>query len=350
MSEKGAIGRARHRGVTMHQVAAAAGVSVATVSRVLSGSRPVQADIAVRVTEASVRLGYRPNRVARALRTRSTRTVGLVIPSTANPLCPELIQAVQRELHRLGLVLVLADCGDDPDVESELVDTFISHRLDGLLISPCHRFASRAAVDRAAGAMAVVQVDRYAAAGVHFVGAAQRKAIRSVIDHLAAQGRQRLALVVPQPTSSTTRDRIAAFAAYARTSDPGALDRICEGDVSLQWGYEATVKLLAADVPPDAIVCASDLAAVGCLSALADNHVPAGTIAVTGFDDTLLATAVRPRLTTVRQPVGRIARAAVSLLREAIEAPDRPVRRLTFGAEVIVRESSAPATQGVLVP
>lgn len=326
--------------VTIKQVADAAGYSVATVSRALSGARPVTPEAAVRVAETAARLGYRPNSVARALRTQSTGTIGLVVPDITNPFFPGLVQAVQQHLHEAGLALVLTDSGGDPALEAELIGTLSARQIDGLFVIPCDLDASRDAVEAAARRVPVVQLDRYTAPDLAFVGVDQDDAMRQVIAHLIERGRTRFAFISSRPSISTAHDRTQAFLRYAGAVDPRAAERILPGAFTMQWGRQAAHRLLGDGDRPDAVVCANDLTAAGCLDAMGELGLGVRDVAVTGFDDSLIAAAVRPRLTTVRQRLDVLARDAVTLLRELIADPTARPRRVTSTVELVIRESS----------
>jgi LacI family transcriptional regulator len=324
---------------TILDVAREAGVSPATVSRVLGGSESVGPELRERVMHTAGRLGYRTNRVARALRTRSTGTVGMVVPNVANPFFPAMIRAMEGELRRRGLQLVLCDSDDDVDLEAELLLSLLDHGMDGILISPCDSIASRSAVRTAAGRIPLVQIDRIAAEELPYVGVDQDAAIARVVEHLAERGATRLAYVGPSPRISTAAERQRGYEAAARPLDPESATRVHVGDFSLDWGRDAAGRILAEGERPDAIVCANDLTAVGLLNALREHgvRVPEDVL-VTGFDDTLLASVSHPQLTSVRQPSAELSRAALDAL---LAGPDTPARR-TLPAELVVRRSTTP--------
>ena len=332
------------RAVTIREVAAAAEVSTATVSRVLSGRDTVDPELARRVQGAAQRLGYRANRVARALRRQSTQTIGLVVPDITNPFFPAIVQAVEGALREAGFSLLLCDAGNDVDIESELVRNLFDQQIDGLLISACDRIASRQAVRLAASRLPVIQIDRRVLGGMPFVGVDQADAIGQVIDHLRAQGARRYAYITPHPAISTAKERLEAFLHLVRPLDPDVDRRIYRGDFSLRWGHEAASRIISSRPLPDAIVCANDLNAVGAIQALREHSIGVpGDVAVTGFDDTVLAVASHPQLTTVRQPLTDLGRDAVALLRAAITDRTLPPRSAVLRAALAVRESSLPS-------
>lgn len=327
--------------VTIKEVATAADVSIATVSRVLSGSDPVSPELADRVHAAAQRLGYRTNRVARALRRQSTQTVGLVVPDITNPFFPAVVQAVEETLREAGFSLLLCDAGNDVAAEAELVRNLFDHRIDGLLISACDQIASRHAVRLAASRLPLVQIDRRALGATAFVGVDQARAMQGVVTHLLAQGCRRFAYITPHPVASTAEERLAEFRRLARPLDPSASERIYTGDFSLAWGQEAAGRIATLRPLPDAVICANDLNAVGAITALRSRGIDVpGDIAVTGFDDTVLALASQPQLTTVRQPLQDLGREAVAALRAAITDPAMPTRSVILSAELVVRGSS----------
>jgi len=332
--------------VTIREVADAAGVSTATVSRALSGVQTVDPALAERVRRSAESLGYRANRVARALRRQSTQTIGVVVPDITNPFYPAVIQAVERELRQGGLSLLLCDAGNDVDVEAELVRNLFDHQVDGLLISACDKIASQPAVQQAASRVPLLQIGRRAVAELPYVGVDQADAMGQVIRHLTGEGCSTFGYIGPQPDISTASERLDVYLALVRRLDPAAAGRTYLGDSSMSWGREAATRLLASGPLPDAIVCASDQAAAGALQALREHGVTApGDVVVTGFDDTLLAQACEPQLTTVRQPLAELGARAVTALRAAIDGGLRQPQSAVLTAELVVRGSSQRSAQ-----
>jgi LacI family transcriptional regulator len=327
--------------VTIREVADEAGVSTATVSRALAGVQTVDPDLAARVRATAERLGYRANRVARALRRQSTQTVGLVIPDITNPFFPAVVQAVERKLRTLGLSLLLCDVGNDVEIEAQLVRGLFDHQIDGLLISACDRIASRHAIRFAASRAPLVQIDRRALVDVAYVGVDQAGAMRQIVDHLREQGCRTFGYITPHPDISTAKERLDEFLRCTRPLDPAVADRVLLGDFSLDWGHEAAARICEAGPLPDAIVCANDLNAIGALQALRERgiRVPAD-IAVTGFDDTVLAIASEPQLTTVRQPLEELGGRAATALHESITDPRLPPRSSVLPGTLVTRASS----------
>lgn len=331
--------------VTLRDVARASGCSVATVSRVLAGTRPVGPETARRVREAAEALGYRPNQAARALRSRSTGTVGLVLPQITNPFYPALVRELTHALHAEGRAVLLADCDDDPTAEAEYIDDLLSRRVDALLVIPADERRSRDAVAAAAARVPLVLMDRGCGPGIaDSVGVDNAAGMALVLGHLAATGRRRVCYLGADGTASAAAERRAAYAAGAAVLDPGAPGRIALGGFSVEWGRAAVD--LVWDARPDALVCANDLIAVGALQRLQQlgADVP-GEVAVTGFDDIPMAALAAPGITTVRQPVAELAAEATQLLgRRLAGRGEGPQRAIRLAPELVVRESSAPGT------
>ncbi|WP_030610885.1 LacI family DNA-binding transcriptional regulator [Streptomyces sclerotialus] len=330
--------------VTLKDVARASGCSVATVSRVLAGTRPVGTETARTVREAAERLGYRPNHVARALRRRATGTVGLVLPQITNPFFPALVRELEHALHAAGRAVLLADCDDDPATEAARIAEFLDRQVDALLLIPVDERRSREAVADAARRVPVVLLDRGCGPGVADSVAVDNAAgMALVLDHLAAAGRRRPWFVGAAGTTSTAAERRAAYEAGAAAFGPSAPGRVELGDFSVAFGREAIDRIWPSR--PDAVVCANDLIAVGALQRLRQlgADVP-GEVAVTGFDDVPLAGLADPALTTVRQPVTELAAEAARLLADRSddgtppgEAP--PSRAVRLAPRLVVRAS-----------
>jgi LacI family transcriptional regulator len=329
--------------VTMRDVAQEAGVSVATVSRVLNRTRPVNPAAQRSVLRAVEDLGYRRNLVASSLRRQRTRSVAAVVPHIANPYFPRLLQAFERGLAADEHQLLIADSRDDPDVERERIVALADRQVDGLLLVPCHERDSVASLEGLT--LPCVLVDRTIVGVVaDRVGSDDAAGMRAVVSHLRATGRRRLAFVGATPTTSTARQRLEAFRASVG-SQPVAL----LGDYSIEWGRRAADELLAhaeqdPDGLPDAVVCGNDLVAIGVVRRLADAGVALpGRVAVTGYDDVGFAEVCDPPLTTIHQPVDAIGETAVRLLLERAGGAEVPSRLIQLTPALVVRASTAGA-------
>jgi LacI family transcriptional regulator len=327
--------------VSIQDVAQAAGVSSATVSRVLTGARSVRPESAAAVQAAVAQLNYRPNQLGRALRRQSTQVIGMVVPSIDNPFFPSVIQTVERNLRARGYALLLSTSEDDPQVEAERVEMLVDRQVDGLLISPCRRTESKPALVDAAARVPLVQFDRaIEGRSFDFVGVDDSQGIRSIVDLVTGIKPRRVAYLGGDVTNWSGNQRHAAFVALAGERRRQLRTVVRLGEFSERWGHEAALELLSTRWPPDAFVCGNDLIAVGVVEACEELglSVP-GDVVVSGYDDIALSRMCRPPLTTVRQPVGELSARAVAMLLDRAHEPQRRSRRVLLRTDLVIRQS-----------
>jgi LacI family transcriptional regulator len=328
--------------VTLREVAADAGVSASTASRVLSGARPVRADNARAVLESAARLGYRGHHTARALRVQATQSVGVIVPVISNPFFPVLVQAIERALHHThDLAVLLCDSQDDARLEASRIRALLDRRVDALLCVPCHVRDSAPAVQAAARAIPTVQIDRWTdEADADVVSVDHAAGIRAAVDHLLASGREWFAYVGARTTNAAARARVTAFREHLAKADKTS-GPVLAGTYTIEWGRDVAAELVGGDPPIDAIVCGNDLIAIGVLDHLRDRGVAVpDDIAVTGFDGIDFTRSTAPALTTVSQPVERIAARTVELLLQRIRGSKAPRRVDRFAGKLVVRAST----------
>jgi LacI family transcriptional regulator len=341
----GALGRDGGPGgrkhATVEQVARLAGVSTATVSRVLNGTAAVAGATERRVREAIDRLAFRPTPQARNLRMGRTGNIALIVPSITNPFFPELMAHVNSEVRARDYSLLLFDSAQPED---EGVRVARSRLADGIILVGSPSAAAAAwsplelahvpvvAFDRRPRALSapVVQVDNYRGA-------------REVVRHLAERGHRRIAFIGGPRGVSVSADRARGYKAGLREesleADPGL---VTAGEFDEDSGYAATVRLLRGNGAFTALFAANDLMAIGAMSALRDQGVAVpGQVAVAGFDGIHLGRYVVPSLTTYAQPTAELARRAVELLAAAIAGPP-PLRppTLKLAGQLVIRDST----------
>jgi LacI family transcriptional regulator len=327
--------------VSIQDVASAAGVSSATVSRVLTGARSVKPDSAAAVHAAVAALNYRPNQLGRALRRQSTQVIGMIVPSIDNPFFPSVIQVAERQLRSKGYALLLSTSDDDPDIEAERVQMLIDRQVDGLLISPCRRSASLPAVAEAAERVPLVQIDRAVDAdGFDFVGVDDAEGVRSLVELVLGLRPRRVAYLGGDLDNWSGAKRHAAFVSLARRNRSKFSTEVKLGEFSEAWGHEAATASLAGGNPPDAFICGNDLIAVGAIDACEGAGLVVGReVTVSGYDDIALARMCRPPLTTVRQPVDQLGARAVELLLARTSDRHRRAEQVLLHTELVVRQS-----------
>ena len=331
--------------VTIRDVAAAAGVSVSTVSRVLSDQYGVSEATKREVERVSRRLNYRPSAAAASLRTRSTGVVGMLVPEITNPYFPAVVQGVEQEFARVGVDLILCDSGNDVDAEAHRLDTLLRRRVDALIICPVDTERSATALRSIAGQVPLLQIDRHAVDNVDFVGVDESSGITQVVAHLAANGITTAAFVGSAAGISSIAERAQAFTTACRAHGIIAHPVVTVTDTDVAAGRQAARDLLAStDTPsPQAIICANDLLAFGVIAEItaAGLRCPQD-IAVTGYDDSPAAELVG--LSSVRQPLSDIGREAVRLVRNLSSTP----RSVRLAPQFILRATTPPGSTPLL--
>ncbi len=321
-------------------VAARARVSVATVSRVLNGNPAVRPDTRDRVHRAITALGYRPNGVARSLRTDQTRTLGLVISDVLNPFFTALARAVEDEARAHGYSVVFGNADEQPALEDHHVRTLLERRVDGLLLSPTDDSASQVA-EVARSGVPMVFVDRWipGCPDVPVVRTDGRAAIAALVGHLHALGHRRLAVITGPSTTTTGNERLDAFLdaldAHGLPT-PGHYRQ--EGDFRAESGRLATARFLDLPDPPDAVFATDNLMALGAMDEIRSRalRVP-DDIALAAFDDIPWFLHTDPPLTAIAQPTEELGHSAVRALVSLIEG--RPARSVTLTADLVPRRS-----------
>jgi LacI family transcriptional regulator len=328
-----------NRKVTVRDVARHTGLSVASVSRALSGSRPVTAEVAEIVLAAAEELGYQPDHLARALSVGRTSTVGLVVPDITTPFFSMLADAVERVLRKEGLAMLLMNAQNDPEWERECVELLLARRIDGLMISPTHQAKSARTVQEAASRLPVVQIDRYATAKVTRIITDPLQTIALSVDHLREQGRSTFAFVGAESSASTAATRLRAYERLMADDPNGSAARVLTGRFTTDWGYECSGVIVERWPDVDAVICANDLIALGVIQGFQAlrRDVPTD-VAVTGCDDTLFSAISRPTVTSVAQPLAGLAEAALEALQG--QSQDETTKLVSLAPTLHIRGSS----------
>ncbi len=291
---------------------------------------------------ASERLSYRPNLMARGLRARTSGLAGIVVPGIGNPFFAELVEALESALRDAGLDMILGDSGGAPSEEGQRLQTLVDRQVDGLVLIPAEHHASAPAMQRARLSAPIVQIDRQVDGfPADFVGVDNQLGIRLVLQHLAELGCRTIGFVSDDAASSTGRSRSDAIRA-AVTQIPGLkLGPVLRGSFSIGFGSEAARTLMQRESLPDAVVCGSDLIALGLVREFRTVGVAIpGEMKVTGFDGILFTELCDPPLTTVQQPIQDIADEAVRLLKNRMGGDTAPAQRIEIAPSLIVRQST----------
>jgi DNA-binding LacI/PurR family transcriptional regulator len=339
--------RARRGPATLDQVARVANVSRATVSRVVNGDRRVRETARSAVEAAVKQLGYSPNRAARSLVTRRSDSVAVVIPEPTgqlfgDPYFPRLLRGISEALadQELQLVLLMPQGRAD---EARVEHYLAAGHSDGVLLVSLHG-SDPLPADLQRRGIPVVVGGRPPVSGIPYVDVDNRGAAASAVRHLLDAGRRRVATIAGPLDMPAGADRLAGYHATVASAGMDVDDRLIEAaDFTLDGGRSAMERLLERAPDLDAVFVASDLMALGALAALeaAGRSVPAD-VAVVGFDDSQLAHAARPPLSSVRQPIEEMGREMTRLLLQSVRHPGDPPRRVILDTSLVIRQSSVP--------
>jgi DNA-binding LacI/PurR family transcriptional regulator len=335
----------------MDQVAEAAGVSRATVSRVINGAPSVDAKIREMVQRAIADTGYVPNVAARSLVTRRSNSVALVISEPDRPDNHSFLNRIFTDPyfgritagatgalrpHDIHLVIIPTDAGDHHHVIRYLRQGHV----DGVLLISSHEHDPLPRQVHDLGIPAVVSARPAQPIATSFVDVDQRLGARLAAEHLLARGCRRLATISGPLDIPAGLDRLEGFRSFLASRGLPAPPTV-EGDFTRAGGEECARRLLSRHPDVDGLFVASDLMSEGALRAVQDlgRRVP-GDVAVIGFDDSSAALDCRPLLTTVRQPVEEMAAEMAELLLAHIAAPGRLPRSVIFQPTLVVRDSA----------
>ncbi|MQA83680.1 MAG: LacI family DNA-binding transcriptional regulator [Streptosporangiales bacterium] len=328
--------------VSLKDVAARAGVSFQTASKVLNGRRGVVAEeTRERIFAAARELGYVPNAVARSLVTRSTYTVGVVADDLSDWVLAQFVVGAEREARRRGhAVLIGTAHHGGPDAEGYL-QLLLERRVDGILAAAPNSLEDDERVaELLRGPIPAVGIHHVPGGGVPVVGSDHRLTGRLAAEHLVELGHRRIATVTGPGARRVVASRLRGYRSVLEDAGLPA-DRMEEGDWTAAGGYAATCRLLEGDPSVTAIFAHNDLMAAGVLSALHRHgrRVP-DDCAVVGCDDMPLAAHLIPPLTTVHLPFYETGERAMSLLLGRIGETGEPARRVLLPVHLVVREST----------
>jgi LacI family transcriptional regulator len=332
--------------VTIREVARAAGVSVATVSRVFNDSAPVDADTRKRVRDVAQRLRYVPNAAARSLITRTTATVGIVLPELYGEFFSEVIRGIDQAARRHGYHLLVSSSHSDRS-EAMAALRSMRGRVDGLIVmSP--DLEPLSLIGELPQSQAVVLLNRAVrGTAVDSVTIDNFGGAMAMVRHLIEHGHRAIALVNGASGNQDARERLRGYAGALREAGIARRQRWeLPGDFTEAAGHDAARKFLGMRSPPTAIFAANDSMALGALSAIreAGLRVPQD-VAVAGFDDIPIARYANPPLSSVHVPISELGTRAMEKLLQAVKGGASHTRRQdTLGTSLMIRESCGSHT------
>jgi DNA-binding LacI/PurR family transcriptional regulator len=333
-------------GVTIHDVATAAGVSTATVSNVLNKTGKVGARTHRLVLSTVKKLGYFPDVHARHLASRNSRTLGIIVSDIENPFFPEIIKSFETRARELGYDAILSDTNYDPRRTREAAQRMMQHKVRGVAVMTSE-ISSRLIDEFARRRIAVTFLDLAPARGlVSKLRIDYASGITQIVDYLHQLGHRRIAFISGRPS---LKSNIARLQAYEKSMSALGLEPgpVLPGDLRFEGGLAAGLAIAKLSPRPTAVMAVNDLTAVGVIKGLikAGLRVPLD-ISVTGFDNTRLAEYNNPSITTIdvhREMLGQI---AADALHELSGSSNPHGREYPIPIELILRDSTGAAQNG----
>jgi LacI family transcriptional regulator len=334
---------------TVEDIARAAGVSVATVSRVLNSSPKVAETTRSRVLRILDELGYAPNNLARNLRARALRVFGLVIPDIRNPVYTSLHRGVEDVARASGFFVLLANTDEAPQREAEYLRMLLAERVAGVIVVPTANTQLEPVESLLRAGIPIVALDRpLLGADVDTVQPDRARGVWLAVEHLHAHGHVAIGLVNGPAEMASAGQRADAFhAALLARGLEQTSTRQAHGDFREEGGYQAAKTLLESTYRPTALLVANNLMALGAIRAAAELglHIPED-LALIAFDETEWAPFVAPPLTTVAHPVHELGRTAAELLERRLAEPDRTQVTVLLRPKLIIRASCGRHSPG----
>lgn len=331
----------RHVGIT--EVAAEVGVSVTTVSRALSGRRPVSEATRQRVFDAIKELGYQPNELARSMRTQRTSTIALVIPDITNPFYTSVARGLQDVITPESYYGIVCNTDADPELERNTVRQLVTRRIDGIAFSGYYQHHDDVAPAVEAGIPVVLLGNHIPAPGRDVVNSADHDSGAEATRYLLGQGHERVAFITAPEGTGAPAVRVAGYHDALREAGRAPdEDLLVRAPVSREGGAAGMTELLGLPHPPDAVIATNDIVAIGAMDVARARglRVP-DDVAIMGFDDIEAASLTTPTLTTMANQSREIGQAVGRLLLQRIngEGPAES-QEITFSARLCRRESA----------
>lgn len=328
---------------SIKDVAKEAGVSTATVSRVLANNAPIKAETRERVLEAVARLNYRPNLIARSLRAQRSAKIGLVVSDIRNPFFTAIGRAVEDAAYEKGYSVLMCNTDENSEKEELYLNLLQDENVAGVIFSPTQNF--NAEMSPHIAQMPFVIIDRAVESReVDMVLLDNVSAAYELTSHLLEMGYRKLAGLFGD-ASTTGQERSRGF--HKALKDHGLVPIAAHFIAPrIQQGYDATIVMLERPERPDAIFTSNSLLTAGVYQAIRDSklRIPED-VAVVGFDETTWGALVDPAITVVSQPTEEIGRTATELLFQRIQEPARLPKTVVLRGSLISRGSSSKKTE-----
>ncbi|MDP2792204.1 MAG: LacI family DNA-binding transcriptional regulator [Rectinemataceae bacterium] len=326
--------------ISIIDVAAEAGVSTASVSRVLANKPTTREDIKERVLAAVKKLNYRPNRIAQSLRNRQSNTIGLIVSDFRHPFFTLISRAVEEMAYSKGMAVLLFNSDENPSKEALCLELLKDEYVSGAIIAPTSNTANSTTKQINLGIPIVAINRKIQSMDVDSVLTDNFDSAYKLVSHLVDDGYTRIGGIFSN-NNSTVRARYEGFRRALQDRNIAhepELEYMC--DTTEENGYEGAKILLQKTTPPEVVIAANGSMATGAYRSFRDCgiNIPQD-IGFACFDESPWTTLVNPQITVIRQPTYDIGKSAIELLFSRIAEPDRPIRDIVLRGELIIRES-----------
>ncbi len=334
--------------VTIKEVAKLAGVSTTTVSYVINKSRFVSKETRTEVLKAINKLGYRPNIIARSLRSGKTNTVGLIICDLRNPFFSEIFQGIETYMGKEGYNIIVINTNYDFDKEKEAAEIFDAKQIEGVIVVPGGDSNENIKFLIERNIPVVLLDKRVKNINVDIVLVNNVEGSKQLTEHLISLGHKRIGIITGPLSFTTGEERLEGYLKVLKKySIPEDKDLIKIGDFKKQSGYLLTLELLSLTLPPTAIFACNNLMGLGAMEAIKERkiHIPK-EIGLVIFDDLSWFDHVNPPLTVVIQPSFRLGEIAGELLVNQIRKKRKKPKEVMLGVQLKIQESAGEALRG----
>lgn len=323
---------------TINDVAKLAGVSISTVSVVVNNKdKFISPELKKKVEDAITALNYRPNLVARSLKMRETKSIGLIVTNITSPVIPPLVRTVQKIAQQEGFDTFIASTEENADLQNDAIHSMLSKRVDGLILCPT-RSDDSDTIQNAIASIPVVAVER-PLQKTNNVYTNNKETSYKIASHLIEHGYKRIGLITMQPFGSNTSERIAGYQQALIENQLFYPSLIRETDYVGLSAYDAALDLIKTE-KVDAIMNASQSTTMGAYKAIRDLglRIPQD-VALFGYDDLPWMEVVQPAISTTHQPIEEIAAKSCEILFSALKNNEKTVRSFCIDSSIILRDS-----------
>ncbi|MBN1535458.1 MAG: LacI family DNA-binding transcriptional regulator [Anaerolineales bacterium] len=328
--------------IRIKDVAKLAGVSTATVSRVLANKEYIKESTKKKVLHAIEELGYQPSRIARSLRVNSSQIIGLLVSDIQNPFFTTLARAVEDIAFANDYAVFLCNTDEDINKESIYIDLMISERVAGMIITPTSEHNSPCKKIIVTHKIPIVVVDRQVfGCDVDTVVLNNQKGAYELITHFIQKGHKRIAAIVGHSEITTGRERYQGYESALKDNKIPIIPELIKfGSPKEDVGYKFTNELLDLEDRPTALFLGNNLLTMGALKAINERGLSVSKdISIAAFDETVWSKLIKPPLTVVTQPTYEMGIKSAELILSRIKDPSKPTEFVQFEPKILIRSS-----------